>query len=90
MTNVDDVYAELSHAKKMLQRRDYTAALEAICQAEKLWSAEVLYWRCEVEDANKAVEAALVAETSAREQSRVAGAQPEVRWQEANNQALGW
>ena len=53
MTNVDDTYAELAHAKEMLRRRDYDAALEAIVQAEKLWSAEVLYWRCELEDMQK-------------------------------------
>jgi hypothetical protein len=81
MTAEDDVYAELAHAKKMLQRRDYTAALEAIVQAEKLWSAEVLYWRCELDDMQKALDGT-VRGTTEREEARIR--------EGSHNQRVAW
>lgn len=44
MTNADDICAELAAARAYITRGDYQAALEAIDQAVKVWSAERDYW----------------------------------------------
>lgn len=42
--NADDICAELAAARAYITRGDYTAALEAIDQATRVWSAERDYW----------------------------------------------
>lgn len=42
--NADDIFGELAAARAYVTRGDYTAALEAIDQATKLWAAERDYW----------------------------------------------
>ena len=59
---------------------------DALEQMVKLYESEVNALAFEALELERAV----VRATTERERSRVVAAQPEVRWQEANNQALGW
>ena len=42
--NADDIFGELSEAKRCLRKGDLKGCEEALIQAEKLWQAERDYW----------------------------------------------
>lgn len=79
--NADDICAEIAAARGYITRGDYTAALDALDQAIKVWSAERDYWAW--------VELEAVRGVSRDERARIADAQPAVTWVPVSRDWLG-